>query len=196
MKINNINLEKVVGLKSEIPVNNKPEFVLVGRSNVGKSSFINAVSARKNYAHTSSTPGKTRTINYYNCDDKFYLVDLPGYGYAKASIKEQNDWAKFINKYFKESTNIEEIVLIVDIRHLPTSKDQEMYEFIYSNSGFEPIIIATKLDKIKKSEIKSKISDMRDSLGASDDCTIIPFSSETKDGTKEFLNIVSQIISK
>ncbi|MDO5850676.1 MAG: 50S ribosome-binding GTPase, partial [Methanobacteriaceae archaeon] len=95
MKINDIKLDKVVGLSSKIPQNNRKEFVLVGRSNVGKSSFINAISGRKNFAHTSSTPGKTRTINYYLCNDKFYIVDLPGYGYAKASEKEQNDWATF-----------------------------------------------------------------------------------------------------
>lgn len=196
MKINNINLEKVAGINTKIPVNTFPEFVLVGRSNVGKSSFINAISGRKNYAHTSSTPGKTRTINYYNCDNKFYLVDLPGYGYAKTSIKEQNDWAKFINKYFKESTNIEEIVLIVDIRHLPTEKDQQMFSFIYENSGYEPIIIATKLDKIKKSEVDKKLEEIRDTLGASNECEIIPFSSEDKTGAKELLNIVSKLISK
>ena len=194
MKINEIKLEKVVGLNSKIPSNNMKEFVLVGRSNVGKSSFINAITNRKNYAHTSSTPGKTRTINYYLVNNKFYLVDLPGYGFAKASIEEQNNWATFINKYLKTSDMIEEIILIVDIRHKPSEKDCQMFSFIVSATGYEPIVIATKLDKIKKSEINSKISDIRNELGATEDCEIIPFSSENKDGTKDVLKLLSVIM--
>ncbi|MCQ2609310.1 MAG: ribosome biogenesis GTP-binding protein YihA/YsxC, partial [Lachnospiraceae bacterium] len=139
MKINKVELEKVVGLDSKIPNMKKNEIVLVGRSNVGKSSFINAFTNRKNYAHTSSTPGKTRTINYYNINDDFYIVDLPGYGYAKASVNEQNKWATFINKYLETSENIEEIMLIVDIRHKPTEKDISMYQWIVDNTGYEPI---------------------------------------------------------
>ena len=194
MKINDIKLEKVVGLNSKIPPNNLMEFVLVGRSNVGKSSFINAISNRKNYAHTSSTPGKTRTINYYLVNGKFYLVDLPGYGYAKASIEEQNNWATFINKYLKTSGMIEEIILIVDIRHKPSEKDCQMFSFIVSATGYEPIVIATKLDKIKKSEINQKITDIRKELGATDECDIIPFSAENKDGLKDFMKILSIIM--
>lgn len=193
MRINEIKLEKVVGLSSKIPSNNMMEFVLVGRSNVGKSSFINAISNRKNYAHTSSTPGKTRTINYYLVNGKFCLVDLPGYGFAKASIEEQNNWATFINKYLKTSDMIEEIILIVDIRHKPSEKDCQMFSFIVSATGYEPIVIATKLDKIKKSEVQKKISDIRDELGATDNCEIIPFSSEKKDGVKEVLDILSKV---
>ncbi len=194
MKINEIKLEKVVGLNSKIPSNNMKEFVLVGRSNVGKSSFINAISNRKNYAHTSSTPGKTRTINYYLVNNKFYIVDLPGYGFAKASIEEQNNWATFINKYLKTSDMIEEIILIVDIRHKPSVKDCQMFSFIVSATGYEPIVIATKLDKIKKSGVNSKISDIRNELGATENCEIIPFSSENKDGTKDVLKLLSVIM--
>ena len=194
MKINDIKLEKVVGLNSKIPSNNLKEFVLVGRSNVGKSSFINAISNRKNYAHTSSTPGKTRTINYYLVNGKFYLVDLPGYGFAKASIEEQNNWATFINKYLKTSDMIEEIILIVDIRHKPSEKDCQMFSYIVSATGYEPIVIATKLDKIKKSEINQKISEIRNELGATIDCDIIPFSAETKDGVKDIMKILSIIL--
>lgn len=194
MKINDIKLEKVVGLNSKIPSNNLKEFVLVGRSNVGKSSFINAISNRKNYAHTSSTPGKTRTINYYLVNGKFYLVDLPGYGFAKASIEEQNNWATFINKYLKTSDMIEEIILIVDIRHKPSEKDCQMFSYIVSATGYEPIIIATKLDKIKKSEINQKVSEIRNELGATNDCDIIPFSAETKDGVKDIMKILSIIM--
>ena len=194
MKINEIKLEKVVGLNSKIPSNNMMEFVLVGRSNVGKSSFINAISNRKNYAHTSSTPGKTRTINYYLVNGKFYLVDLPGYGFAKASIEEQNNWATFINKYLKTSDMIEEIILIVDIRHKPSKKDCQMFSFIVSATGYEPIVIATKLDKIKKSEANKNIEMIRNELGATIDCEIIPFSSENKDGVKEFMSILASIV--
>ena len=194
MKINDIKLEKVVGLNSKIPSNNLKEFVLVGRSNVGKSSFINAISNRKNYAHTSSTPGKTRTINYYLVNGKFYLVDLPGYGFAKASIEEQNNWATFINKYLKTSDMIEEIILIVDIRHKPSEKDCQMFSYIVSATGYEPIVIATKLDKIKKSEINQKISEIRNELCATIDCDIIPFSAETKDGVKDIMKILSIIM--
>lgn len=193
IKILDIKLEKVVGLTSKIPSNNLKEFVLVGRSNVGKSSFINAISNRKNYAHTSSTPGKTRTINYYLINNKFYIVDLPGYGFAKTSIEEQNNWATFINKYLKTSNMIEEIILIVDIRHKPTIKDCQMFSFIVSATGYEPIVIATKLDKIKKNEINQKLNDIRLTLGATDDCIILPFSSENKLGIKEFLKIISII---
>ncbi|MBQ7743366.1 MAG: YihA family ribosome biogenesis GTP-binding protein [Lachnospiraceae bacterium] len=194
MKINDIKLDKVVGLNSKIPKHSFKEFVLVGRSNVGKSSFINAVSNRKNYAHTSSTPGKTRTINYYLANDKFYIVDLPGYGFAKASASEQNAWATFINKYLSTSEMIEEIIMIIDIRHPASDKDRQMYEWIVTNTGFEPIIIATKLDKIKKREVDYNVRIIRESIGASDDCTIIPFSAEDKEGVKDFLKIIEDLI--
>lgn len=194
MKIDEIKLEKVVGLNSKIPSNNMMEFVLVGRSNVGKSSFINAISNRKNYAHTSSTPGKTRTINYYLVNRKFYIVDLPGYGYAKASIEEQNNWATFINKYLKTSDMIEEIILIVDIRHKPSEKDCQMFSYIVSATGYEPMVIATKMDKIKKAQVDNNISIIRKELGATNDCMIIPFSAEKKDGVKDFMKILASII--
>ena len=194
MKINDIKLEKVIGLNSKIPSNNMMEFVLVGRSNVGKSSFINAISNRKNYAHTSSTPGKTRTINYYLVNNKFYSVDLPGYGYAKVSIEEQNNWASFINKYLKTSESIEEIILIVDIRHKPSVKDCQMFSYIVSATGYEPIIVATKLDKIKNKDIDNNVRLIRETLGATEDCPIIPFSAEKKDGVKDFMSILSSIV--
>lgn len=194
MKINDIKLDKVVGLSSKIPQNNRKEFVLVGRSNVGKSSFINAISGRKNFAHTSSTPGKTRTINYYLCNDKFYIVDLPGYGYAKVSEKEQNDWATFINKYLETSESIEEIVMLIDIRHEPSDKDIQMFEWILRITGYEPIVIATKLDKIKNSEVNKNIQIIKDKLMSSNECMVIPFSAETKDGASEFLKVISDLI--
>lgn len=194
MNITSVVLEKVVGLSSKIPYNNKKEFVLVGRSNVGKSSFINTFVNRKNFAHTSSTPGKTRTINYYLINNKFYLVDLPGYGYAKASDAEQNNWAKFINKYLSTSVMIEEVILIVDIRHEPSEKDVQMFEWITNNSGFEPIVIATKQDKINKSEIEKNIDIIRKKLFASDACVIIPFSSENGIGLDSIKKIIEKIV--
>ena len=194
MQINDVKLDRVLGLDSKIPKGTLNEFVLVGRSNVGKSSFINAICNRKNYAHTSSTPGKTRTINYYLVNNKFYLVDLPGYGFAKTSIAEQNNWAKFVHKYLETSEMIEEIVMIVDIRHEPSEKDKQMFSWIVANSGFEPIVIATKLDKIKKTEVDKNLKLIKDAFGASDDCEIIPFSAETKDGVKRFLSIIDRLL--
>ena len=182
IKIKSCELDKVIGITSKIPKYSNDEYVLCGRSNVGKSSFINAICNRKNYAHTSKTPGKTRTINYYLINGKFYLVDLPGYGFAKASEKEQNEWASFINEYLKKSESIEEIILLVDIRHKPTKDDIQMYDWILNTTGYEPIVIATKSDKIKKTEIKKNLELIRETFNASDDLTIIPFSSETKDG--------------
>ena len=187
LKITSCVLDKVCGLTSKIPRHMFDEYVLCGRSNVGKSSFINTICNRKNYAHTSKTPGKTRTINYYLINDKFYLVDLPGYGFAKASEKDQNEWATFINEYLKKSESIEEIILLVDIRHEPTKDDIKMYDWILNTTGYEPIVIATKSDKLKKTEIKKNIEVIRKTFNASDELTIIPFSSETKDGVEEVM---------
>ena len=193
-KITDIKLDKVVGLNSKILDSSMKEFVLVGRSNVGKSSFINAISNRKNYAHTSSTPGKTRTINYYLVNNKFHLVDLPGYGYAKASASEQNDWAKFINKYLSSSSSIEEIIMIVDARHAPSNDDLQMFAWIYNQTGYEPIVIATKIDKLKKSELDKNIKIIRQDFFASDECLIIPFSSEKKIGVDKFLDVIEKLL--
>lgn len=190
IKIKSCELDKVIGITSKIPKHINDEYVLCGRSNVGKSSFINTICNRKNYAHTSKTPGKTRTINYYLINGKFYLVDLPGYGFAKASTKEQNDWASFINEYLKKSESIEEIILLVDIRHEPTKDDIQMFDWILNTTGYEPIVIATKSDKIKKNEIKKNVELIRKTLNASDDLTIIPFSSETKEGIEQVLKLL------
>lgn len=191
MKITSAELNTVCGLNSKIPIHTNKEFVLCGRSNVGKSSFINAMLNRKNLAYTSNTPGKTRTINYYLINNKFYFVDVPGYGYAKASIEEQNAWSKFINKYFNTSESIEEIILLCDIRHTPNENDKMMYDFILKATGYEPIILATKVDKIKKSEIKKNVDNIKKALNTSDDITIIPFSSEDKTGVNEVWKILN-----
>ena len=191
MKITSAELQTVCGLNSKIPIHTNKEFVLCGRSNVGKSSFINAMLNRKNLAYTSNTPGKTRTINYYLINNKFYFVDIPGYGYAKASNDEQNAWASFINKYFTTSESIEEIILLCDIRHKPTSDDKTMYDFILDATGYEPIILATKVDKIKKNEIKKNIDIIKKELNTTDDITIIPFSSEDKTGVNEVWKLLN-----
>lgn len=191
MKISSAELQTVCGLNSKIPIHTNKEFVLCGRSNVGKSSFINAMLNRKNLAYTSNTPGKTRTINYYLINNKFYFVDIPGYGYAKASNDEQNAWASFINKYFKTSESIEEIILLCDIRHKPTTDDKTMYDFILDATGYEPIILATKVDKIKKSEINKNVNIIKDTLNATDNITIIPFSSEDKTGVNEVWKLLN-----
>ena len=191
MKITSAELKTVCGLNSKIPIHTNKEFVLCGRSNVGKSSFINAMLNRKNLAYTSNTPGKTRTINYYLINNKFYFVDIPGYGYAKASNDEQNAWASFINKYFKTSESIEEIILLCDIRHKPTNDDKTMYDFILDATGYEPIILATKVDKIKKTEIKKNVDIIKNTLNATDSITIIPFSSEDKTGVNEVWKILN-----
>ena len=191
MKITSAELQTVCGLNSKIPIHTNKEFVLCGRSNVGKSSFINAMLNRKNLAYTSNTPGKTRTINYYLINNKFYFVDIPGYGYAKASNDEQNAWASFINKYFTTSESIEEIILLCDIRHKPTSDDKTMYDFILDATGYEPIILATKVDKIKKSEIKKNVDIIKKELNTTDDIIIIPFSSEDKTGVNEVWKLLN-----
>lgn len=194
MIIKKCELEKIIGLNSKIPNTNKKEFVLVGRSNVGKSSFINTFINRKNYARTSSTPGKTRTINYYNVNDKFYFVDLPGYGYAKVSESEQKNWSNFINKYLQTSRDIEEIIMFIDIRHKPSDKDVSMWQWIFEVTGYEPIVVATKVDKIKKTEVDKNKKMIRDELLATDDSLIIPFSATTREGLKKINEIIEKIV--
>ena len=193
MKILSVNLDKVLGVKSELSEGTKPEFVLAGRSNVGKSSFINAFVNRKSYARTSSTPGKTRTINYYNVNDAFYLVDLPGYGYAATGPVEQEKWARMINRYLETSKVIEEVILLLDIRHEPTQQDLDMFRWIVSATGYEPIVILTKTDKIKRSQLSKSIGGIRKALNASESCVLIPFSDETRQGLDQIYAIVDKL---
>ncbi len=166
MKITSVDLERVLGVKSELPKTGKPEFVMAGRSNVGKSSFINAFVNRKNFARTSSTPGKTRTINFYNINERFYLVDLPGYGYASTGAVEQEKWGRMINRYLETSDDIEEVILFVDIRHDPSKLDVQMFDYVTQVTGFEPIVILTKMDKINRSQIKKQTAAIRKALHA------------------------------
>ncbi|MCI9051380.1 MAG: YihA family ribosome biogenesis GTP-binding protein [Lachnospiraceae bacterium] len=193
MVIKSVNLETVCGVTSKLPLNMKPEIAFAGKSNVGKSSLLNVLINRKSYARTSAQPGKTQTINFYNVNDALYYVDLPGYGYAKVSQTEREKWGKMIEKYLKVSKQLRAIFLLIDIRHAPSANDKLMYEWILGN-GFHPIIIATKLDKINKSQINKHIKEILDTLEAEKDTIIIPFSAETKQGKEEILTLIEEII--
>ncbi|WP_295883438.1 ribosome biogenesis GTP-binding protein YihA/YsxC [uncultured Anaerococcus sp.] len=178
MKFKEIELEQVAGFKSQWPDESIEEIAFVGRSNVGKSSFINAFLGRKNLARTSSKPGKTRTINFYNIDNKFRLVDLPGYGYAKVSKAEKAKWDKLINEYLHDRENLKEVFLLVDIRHEPTNLDLQMYNWIIE-SGFTGFIIATKYDKISRNQLHKHIKQIMKKLDVADEGLIFAYSSET-----------------
>ncbi len=193
MKISKAELEKVAVLEKQYPLANLPEFAFAGRSNVGKSSFINAMLNRKNLARTSSTPGKTRTINFYKVNDSLRLVDLPGYGYAKVAKTEKEKWAGIINRYLENRENLLETILLVDIRHEPTDLDKQMYDYII-DSGFSGIVIATKKDKIKKSQVDKHISIIAKKLGVEHRENIIPFSSSEKNEVKDMWFILEDIL--
>lgn len=189
MVIKSAELETVIGVTSKLPENNKPEYAFAGKSNVGKSSLINALLNRKSLARTSSKPGKTQTINFYNVNNELYFVDLPGYGFAKVSREEQAKWGKMIEKYLDNSKVLRSVFLLVDIRHESSSNDVMMYNWIIEK-GFTPIIIATKSDKIKRSMLQKQLKIVRESLGADASTKIIPFSAETKDGRDEIYKIL------
>ncbi|GMQ59478.1 ribosome biogenesis GTP-binding protein YihA/YsxC [Vallitalea sediminicola] len=193
MNVNNVNLEVVSGNPSQFPDTGLFEIAFAGKSNVGKSSLINALINRKSYARTSSQPGKTQTINFYNIEDKIYFVDLPGYGYAKVSKSERERWGKFIESYLNKRKQIKQILLLVDIRHEPNSNDKMLYDWIVYN-GLEPIVIATKLDKIKRSQIDKHVSVIKKSLGIQDRNKIVPFSASTKQGKDALWEIIDNII--
>ena len=179
MKIKSVALETVVGITSKLPEHSLPEIAFAGKSNVGKSSLINALLNRKALARTSSQPGKTQTINFYNINESFYFVDLPGYGYAKVSQEIREKWGKMIERYLKQSKVLKLVCLLVDIRHAPSENDKIMYEWIVYQ-GYQPVILATKLDKIKRSAREKQIKLIRESLGATKETVILPFSAETK----------------
>ena len=192
MIIKSVELEKVCGVTSVIPDNDKPEIAFAGKSNVGKSSLINALMNRKSLARTSSQPGKTQTINFYNINDELYYVDLPGYGYASVSKEVKAKWGKLIERYLRNSKQLQCVFLLVDIRHAPSTNDVEMYEWILAN-GFYPIIIATKLDKIKRSQVQKNVKIIKEKLNVELGTIIIPFSAQTKQGRDEIWDIIDQI---
>ena len=192
MVIKQVNLETVCGITSVLPKNQKPEVAFAGKSNVGKSSLINSLVNRKALARTSSQPGKTQTINFYNVNETMYLVDLPGDGYAKVPQSEKEKWGKLIERYLHGSQQLRAVFLLIDIRHEPGANDKIMYEWICHN-GYEPIIIATKLDKIKRSQIQKQVKLIREGLKVRPGTQIIPFSSETKQGVAEVWNLMESL---
>ena len=189
MIIKSVNLETVCGVTSRLPENELPEFAFAGKSNVGKSSLINALMNRKAYARTSSQPGKTQTINFYNINNAFYYVDLPGYGYAKVSLEAKEKWGKMIERYLSRSRMLKMVFLLVDIRHDPSANDKSMYDWIVYN-GYHPVIIATKLDKINRSQVAKHTKAIRQGLGMAPEDILIPFSAVTKQGREEIWELL------
>ena len=192
MIIRKAELETVCGITSTLPENLLPEFAFAGKSNVGKSSLINGLLNRRALARTSSQPGKTQTINFYNVNDDLYFVDLPGYGYAKVSVEVKAKWGKMIERYLKKSKMLKCIFLLIDIRHDPSANDKLMYDWIVSN-GYKPLIIATKLDKLKRSQIQKHVKMVREGLGLAKEDILIPFSAETKQGRDEIWALIESL---
>ncbi|MDD7147474.1 MAG: ribosome biogenesis GTP-binding protein YihA/YsxC [Lachnospiraceae bacterium] len=195
MIIRNVSLETVCGITSKLPDNQKIEVAFAGKSNVGKSSLINALMNRKSLARTSAQPGKTQTINYYNINDELYFVDLPGYGYAKVSQETKEQWGRMVERYLRTSRQLKAVFLLVDIRHRPGENDRNMYDWIL-HQGFQPIVIATKLDKIKRSQLQKQLKEVREGLDAGKDTTIIPFSAETKQGREEIYALLDGFLAE
>ena len=195
MIIKNVSLETVCGITSRLPQSIHPEVAFAGKSNVGKSSLINALMNRKSLARTSAQPGKTQTINYYNINDEIYFVDLPGYGYAKTSESVRAQWGKMIEDYLHSSKQLKQVFLLIDIRHAPSANDCVMYDWI-CQSGYRPVIIATKLDKINRSQIQKQVKLIRTTLETGADTVILPFSAETKQGRDEIYEILDHILEE
>lgn len=196
MVIRNLSLETVCGITSKLPQNQLPEVAFAGKSNVGKSSLINGLMNRKSFARISATPGKTQTINFYNINEELYLVDLPGYGYAKVSEKEKEQWGHLIERYLNGSEKLKAVFLLIDIRHDPSANDKMMYDWIV-HQGYHPIIIATKLDKLKRSQVAKHIKMVRQGLNLLPGTTVIPFSSVTKQGKDEIWDLIeTQFLEK
>ena len=189
MKIKNVELSIVCGITSTLPETDRVEIAFAGKSNVGKSSLINALMNRKSLARTFATPGKTQTINFYNINDIMYLVDLPGYGYAKVSEREKEQWGKLIERYLNTSKQLKAVFLLIDIRHEPSANDKLMYEWIVAQ-GYHPIIIATKLDKLKRSQVQKHVKMIKDGLKLLPGTIVIPFSAETKQGREEIWELI------
>lgn len=193
MIIKSAALETVCGITSVLPKNNKLEIAFAGKSNVGKSSLINALMNRKSLARTSGQPGKTQTINFYHINEALYLVDLPGYGYAKVSIKAKEQWGKLIERYLHGSKQLKAVFLLIDIRHEPSANDKTMYDWILHN-GYEPIIIATKLDKLKRSQASKHLKQIRTGLQIVPGTRILPFSATTKQGREEIWEVIESYL--
>ena len=195
MHVKSVNLETVCGITSKLPENDKMEVAFAGKSNVGKSSLINALVNRKALARTSAQPGKTQTINFYKVNNEVYFVDLPGYGYAKVSEEVKAKWGKMIEDYLHKSRQLQAVFLLIDIRHAPGNNDCIMYDWII-RQGYKPIIIATKLDKIKRNQVASQVKLIKNTLKADADTLVIPFSAETKQGREDIYAVIDQYIVK
>ncbi len=186
----NAKLLQTAVKKEQYPDTLVPEVAFVGRSNVGKSSLINCLTNRTKLARTSSSPGKTATINFYDIDGSYRLVDLPGYGYAKVSKAEQQRWASMIDTYLSDRFNLVQVIQLVDARHKPTQDDITMMQWI-RHFGYTPVVVATKLDKLKKSQIESNLTLIYHTLMLDDDCILLPFSSEKKTGREELSALIA-----
>ena len=195
MIIKNVNLETVCGITSTFPENTLPEIAFAGKSNVGKSSLINGLMNRKSLARTSAEPGKTQTINFYNVNEVFYLVDLPGYGYAKVSEAERAKWGKMIERYLHSSKQLRAVFLLVDIRHEPSANDRQMYDWMVYQ-GYAPVIIATKLDKIKRSQVQKQLKLIRTGLGLKGDAKVFPYSALSKQGREEIWDYIDALLAE
>lgn len=189
MVIKSVNLETVCGITSKLPENSLPEVAFAGKSNVGKSSLINGLMNRKSYARTSAQPGKTQTINFYNINEALYFVDLPGYGYAKVSKETKEKWGKMIERYLRGSAQLRLVFLLIDIRHEPSANDIGMYQWIVHN-GFYPVIIATKSDKLNRSQVPKHVKMIKNTLQVAEGTPIVPFSAVTKQGRDEIWQLI------
>ena len=194
MVIKSIELETVCGVTSRLPEHQAPEFAFAGKSNVGKSSLINALSNRRSYARTSSQPGKTQTINFYRMNDAFYFVDLPGYGYAKVPEETKAKWGRMIEKYLNTSKMLKAVFLLIDMRHEPSGNDVQMYDWIVS-CGFSPIVLLTKADKLSKNEQAKNLALIRKKLRVRESTVVIPVSAEKKTGIEEVLQTIEGLLT-
>ncbi len=192
MVIKNVSLDIVCGITSKLPDTGRTEVAFAGKSNVGKSSLINSLVNRKALARTSAQPGKTQTINFYNINESIYLVDLPGYGYAKVPQSEKEKWGKMIERYLHTSKVLKAVFLLVDIRHDPSANDKMMYDWVVHN-GYNPIIIATKMDKLKRSQIQKNLKAIKTGLNLRPGSIVIPFSAETKQGRDEIWALIDEL---
>ena len=195
MVIKSAELENVVGVTTKgFPKHELPEIAFAGRSNVGKSSLINVLLNRKSLARTSSTPGKTQTINFYNVNKEFYFVDLPGYGYARVKVDFKAQWGPMIERYLNSSASLKNVFLLVDMRRPPTPDDMIMYEWV-TKAGFNPVIIATKADKIKRSQFKEALRAVKEAYPR-EDIEVIAFSALSKQGREEITAIIDKELNK
>lgn len=194
MVIKSVELETVCGITSSIPDNQFPEIAFAGKSNVGKSSLINALMNRKSFARVSEKPGKTQTINFYNINGNLYLVDLPGYGYASVSQEVKEKWGRMIENYLHRSKQLKAVFLLIDIRHEPSANDKLMYRWIL-DQGYHPVIIATKLDKINRSQVQKQLKMIRTGLETEKGTLIFPFSAQSKQGREEIYDYIDSLLA-